>query len=114
MKYLPFWILLAFALATILVGVSIARHAGGDGIATLDIRLRLLAPWLSCLRFALIGAAIGAWPHWVRVAAKRGAWPQERLDFMQGLRWRAACWVSLFELLLAQGGYRNLVRLISG
>ncbi len=103
-----FWIL---ASATALVAVGSVAWHGWESAGTIARRLDGARPWLALWRAALFLTLIGAWPRLIAWAGARQGWSVQRRRFLVGLRWRAALWLLLIELVLVQ---RVAGRLIAG
>lgn len=56
--------------------------------------------------------AVGFWPQGIAFLGKRHGWPEPRMNFMLGLRWRVALWLAVVELVLVQNGYAAFARLL--
>lgn len=107
-------LLLAFLAGTAVLALFIGHWAGGGGIAAVDARLGVLAPWFLAGRLAMAAGVVLGWP-WITIhAARRWQWPPERAASVADLRWRVLGWFAVFELVFVQDGYGRLVRALLG
>lgn len=94
-----FWLLAGVA---VLVTVAAVAWHGMESAGTIARRLEGARPWLTVWRALLLLTLIGVWPWLIARVGERRGWNASCRRSLVGLRWRAALWLVVIELVLVQ------------
>jgi len=84
------------------MGAVLWHAAETSSVMALQIRIEVLKPVLSTLRFALIGLVALSWPTVTRSLHRWGRLDEAGRANLLSLRWRIVTWLVVIELMLGQ------------
>ena len=99
----PWRLLLGLFLALVVLGL-VGQMAWTQlaGPAAVDHGLQAARPWFLAWRVLFYTAIVLCWNPVVERIAQHQGWESDHTAFVQGLRWRVAIWLIIFELVLVQ------------
>ena len=93
------WVFVTLVVLTIVGQIAWTQLAGPQAVGS---GLQAARPWFAVWRLLVLIAVVIGWsPVVERIAHYRG-WEPEHTQFVQGLRWRVAVWLIIFELVVVQ------------
>jgi len=101
---MSFWRVLLWS-SVALVALVVVGHIAWSQLAGPEAVGRGLAaarPWFAAWRFLLYVVVFLGWAPAVDRNAEYQGWEPDHAEYVQGLRWRVAIWLILFEMVLAQ------------
>ena len=102
-------IVLAFTISTVLMhGLEISSVIAVQSI------VNSYTPYLTGLRFMVIGLIAYAWPKLIQYAQHSGRMSKERGTELESLRWRIVLWLLIIELLVGQNLIGHLLSAMGG
>ena len=102
-------IVLALTISTVLMhGLEISSVIAVQSI------VNSYTPYLTGLRFMVIGLIAYAWPKLIQYAQHSGRISKERGTELESLRWRIVLWLLIIELLVGQNLIGHLLSAMGG
>ncbi|MDZ7752999.1 MAG: hypothetical protein U5S82_15410 [Gammaproteobacteria bacterium] len=97
-----FTLSLVATVGVIAVGLLLWQAVGLGSLAVVSERVGQVRPYLSGLRFALIGLLALAWPRLPALWWGGRDWAESQRSRWMALRWRVVGWLLVIELVLGQ------------
>lgn len=102
------------AIGVIAVGVLLWQAVGLSSLSTVAERVGEARPYLSTMRFSLIGLLALAWPRLPALWAGVNGEDSRAYARWMALRWRAIGWLLVIELVLGQNLIGRFVAALTG
>ncbi|MES9958560.1 MAG: hypothetical protein ABW086_16060 [Sedimenticola sp.] len=99
---------------TALVGFFLMHRLQTESIQSIQHSVDSWQSSLAAIRWSVIALTAALWNHLVSGLAKSGIIDEQQATGLTALRWRAATWLVLLELIVGQGVLIKATTFISG